>query len=194
MNKFSQEEAIALDRAQGFRIARYKHLPVVILWRPYKSGKLEVKAYRGKAARPAWHYNLGLRARAEKYVAEWIAAVAKREEYSAACKREKQAKRAALKAADHWTVADVFYNSWGYDQTNVDYYQITHVGKKSVGFRKVSQSTAEECFMSGPTQPRRNEFSGEEIRKNLSPDGSIPMKHGCASKWTGKAVWSSWYA
>jgi hypothetical protein len=191
--KISKEQAVEAARASGFRIVRFKASSVVVAWKQGQGDKVHVKGFRGNAGKASFYYSFRNRSQAEAYVNDFSARVGGSEERQAARRADLKEKREALKASDHWTVGDVFYCSWGYEQTNVDFYQITHVGKKSVGFRKICQSTAERYHMSGPTQPRRNEFAGEEVRKNLSPCGGIPMKYGSATKWTGKAVWSSWY-
>lgn len=121
--------------------------------------------------------------------------------------------KAALKAArdaivNPYSVGDILYNSWGYDQTNIDFYQVVAKTRKTATLRKLSSGVRERGFMSGDTTPYPGSFVGEPFRKTLQvylekPWGSdslqpckpyIPMEHGSMSKWEGSPVNCSWYA
>lgn len=60
---------------------------------------------------------------------------------------------------------DVFYDSWGYEQTNIDYYQVVAVKGLSVTFRRIAASIKEDSFMSGNKVAKINEFTSEDIVK-----------------------------
>ena len=42
-------------------------------------------------------------------------------------------------------VGDIFRNSWGYEQTTVDFYQVVRVSAKSVWVRRIKGDTAVTC-------------------------------------------------
>lgn len=192
----TRDEQIASLRVRGWQIFRFKTAPVVIAFEPpaEKGGRCAAKAWRGNAHRPSWFYTFRSEEKARAYAEEYTASVAKMVAYRADRTATERAQRTALKASDHYAIGEVLYDSWGYDQTNIDYYQVTELKPRSIVIRPIMQAYSEQCFMSGPTQPRRNEFSGEPITKPLRADGSIASKHGCFSKWTGASVWSSHYA
>jgi len=83
------------------------------------------------------------KARFEAYNAQTLELFKKREERMAARRAARKAERAAAKEANKDLIAsvkvgDVFSMSWGYDQTNVDFFQvIAKVGKESVRVRQV---------------------------------------------------------
>lgn len=57
------------------------------------------------------------------------------------------------------SVGQVLYSSWGYDQTNIDFYEVVkgaEEGKFAV-IRQLKQSTTETGFMSGHTSPATGE-------------------------------------
>lgn len=60
-------------------------------------------------------------------------------------------------------VGQILYTSWGYDQTNIEYYQVTAVGKMSITCREITCKVKETSFMSGPAVPQINEFCGPEF-------------------------------
>jgi hypothetical protein len=91
-------------------------------------------------------------------------------------------------------VGDILSYSWGYDQTNVDFYEVLEVkGKRVVIVQEVGQKSAGgEGFMSGKVVPNGNRI-GQPLRKVASGD-SVPMEFGTASLWDGKPEYWSGYA
>jgi hypothetical protein len=92
---------------------------------------------------------------------------------------------------------DIFYNSWGYDQTNIDWYQVVSLTKsgKSVKVRPIAGKMKETGFMSGITVPQKGKFSGSAITKKIGiNNGEVFLKfpHGWTSKWDGKPKHASW--
>lgn len=53
----------------------------------------------------------------------------------------KEAKKSALQnVQNQFNVGDLFYHSWGWEQTNINFYQVIEVKKSSVVFRSIAQS------------------------------------------------------
>ena len=105
---------------------------------------------------------------------------------------ERTVERRKQQTAPHTLeVGDILYTSWGYDQTNVNFYQITEiVGSRTVKLREVRQSIDHtECY-SDYVMPVKNEFMtgprGEEMTKRVT-NGYVKIS-SCqsASKWDGK--------
>lgn len=83
---------------------------------------------------------------------------------------------------DRIEVDDVFENSWGYDQTNIDYYQVVAVTAKAVKLRQIAAGHVEgsDGFMSDRCGPVRNVFISDEVLTKfprLSTYGSEPEWH-----------------
>jgi len=98
-------------------------------------------------------------------------------------------------------VGDIFYDSWGYDQTNIDWWQVVQItgSGKSVKIRPINGKYKETGFMSGQTTPLKGKFKGSAITKRWGiSSGSVyinsPSGHGWCSKWDGKPKFSSSYA
>ena len=89
-------------------------------------------------------------------------------------------------------VGDIFVASWGYEQTNVDFYQVTAVLPTMLKLRPIAKKTAQQkTDMSRTVVPEANKFTGPEIRKKLSSswDGKPSVKltsYSWAYKWDGK--------
>lgn len=75
---------------------------------------------------------------------------------NAKSREEEKAKRKALANKPHTLkVGDILYSSWGYDQTNIDYYKVVKlVGKNSVKIIKVSTATqSTDCVSQDKATP-----------------------------------------
>ena len=204
MNRTKQTEIINQHRAKGWTIVTSKKAAVTFALAPGRenSTRVWVKAWKGNATLPCWNYTFRDAARAEAAAEQLVQDTAKSEAFRNAAAAERKAKRDALKAADHWTVGDVVYTSWGYDQTNVEFYQITALKQKSVIVRQISMNSSDHGQPGGgKTAPCRYEFIGPEIFCPLSETGRFsagpcwtydkpPFRHNCY-KWEGRAVYTS---
>lgn len=115
----------------------------------------------GRAVNPTWHYRFKDGQQRINEVTRTFKNVAERAEYKAARKA-----KAAEASANHGVkVGDVFCSSWGYDQTNVDYYQVVAVGNKTATFCKIAQLSESDGFLQGNCVPATNQFIGKPFKK-----------------------------
>jgi len=84
---------------------------------------------------------------------------------------------------------DIFYSSWGYEQTNIDFYQVTKVSDSMVTLRMIAQD-ATEHDMRGTCTPRPGEFIGNPIRRKPRGNGAEALlkikSYAYAYPWDGK--------
>lgn len=123
----------------------------------------------GKAGKPAFNYSFKSAERRAEWVAQWF----KSQDSAAASKASRASVKKAQRAAGHQlAVGDVLRSSWGYDQTNIDYYEVTAlVGKRMVEIRELAQETEETQFMQGKCVPVKGSYLGEAMRKVVSTAG-----------------------
>jgi hypothetical protein len=71
-------------------------------------------------------------------------------------------------------VGDVLRSSWGYDQTNIDYYEVTAlVGSQMVEVRRIAcQSEDSAAYMQGQSVPAPGEYIGAAKRYKVSEYGA----------------------
>ena len=97
-------------------------------------------------------------------------------------------------------VGDIFVNSWGYGQTNIDFYQVVGITKsgKSIKIRAINGHTTNSGYMCGDKTPKPNNFKSDKIfTKRLYYYENVPhinMEYGCCELWDGKPERCSWYA
>jgi hypothetical protein len=80
-------------------------------------------------------------------------------------------------------VDDVLVNTWGYEQTNVDYYQVTAlIGKSSVEIRSIAKDSIETGSMVGVCTPILGHFLNNPMRKRVIDGYCVRMDYGSASR------------
>lgn len=142
------------------------------------------------------------------YVQNWLTNLAARE-------AEKEAKRAEAKTWHHDLPGDILNGSWGYDQTNQEFYQVVGVNptSNSVVIRKIGGHHIDgiDGFMCASVVPDKDSFRGPERRALVQQKGykGTPRINICVEvggkwhndgyrvgldKWDGKPSYSSWYA
>jgi hypothetical protein len=179
-------------RLRGFEVHEYPEYNCII---GIKSKELIAIAFIGTAGNPAWHYSFRTPEGMQKYINDFLESQKKNLEY----KQERKNKRKApALSAVPFKPGDILYDSWGWEQTNVDFYEVVEVRTAStIVLRQIAQNTEETGFMSGHTTPRPGEFIGEPIIKRIQwYEGRpyIKSEFGCISKWDGRPVHCSWYA
>ncbi len=118
-------------------------------------------------------------------------------------KRKEARKQARANLVNPYKLGDIVYDSWGYDQTNIDWYQVAKVTKRSITLRPIAAQLDVQGINHGSSLPRPNEFVENEkpVRKILqvlmqndgTPQVYIKSEHGWISKWDGeKSVGCSW--
>jgi len=113
-------------------------------------------------------------------------------------------RKGTINAIDKVKVGDIFVNSWGYDQTNIDYFQVTRKTNKTIYIREISSEVKETGFMCGDSTAKKDCFKGEEIRKTayeyedkescLAGNIYVNFDYGCGKLSDGGAESCSWYA
>lgn len=94
---------------------------------------------------------------------------------------------------------DIFVATWGYEQTNADFYQVIAVTPKGVRIRHIkSKEKTEGSSMSGYAVPIKDAFDGSPKTKRITIyDGEenirIDSSQGLANKWDGNPVGISTY-
>jgi len=93
------------------------------------------------------------------------------------------------------TVGTIFEDQWGYDQTNVDFYQVVAVTPATVMVRPIAdRRTGTARSMCGHALPRPNQFTGPARRKRpytWRDHWYIRSEHGSCRVWDGQASYYS---
>jgi hypothetical protein len=95
---------------------------------------------------------------------------------------------------------DIFYNSWGYDQTNIDFYQVVATTAKTISLRKIKgfSTDYDARLMYGNKKAVKDSFANDEIiRKTpylFDGEWRISFEYGAGCQWHGEPMSFSCYA
>lgn len=126
------------------------------------------RGFSGRRNRADFAYRFNNAERMNAYIAEYIAGIAAQRERAA----QRRAERVAAARNAVVNVGDIFRASWGYDQTNIDYFQVVAVRGQMMDVREIG------CLSEGnglPDQgvcvPAPNSFRGEAKRVRIQAYG-----------------------
>lgn len=153
----------------------------------YGAGLLAI-GYQGTSKNNSFHIRFRDEARRDVHIADFFVGLAWAAQVKANQEAEAKAKKAELVST--LAVGDILYRSWGYDQTNVDFYQVVKRTPKSVMVVPIHGETTEDGFMCGTTIPVKDSFrEASPVSKRIRKGGA-----GDLSLWDGLPKRCSWYA
>jgi hypothetical protein len=163
-----------------------------------KNGKVYGIAYIGTAGKSAWHYRFRSVEDVKRRAAELFASLADHKKRMDDYRRERSQPHT-------FKVGDIIYNSWGYDQTNIDWYRIVKTSRNFVWIQPIAAHITETAFMSGTSSPHVDTTSPTPekwgyvdakgaVEKHKASGERVTMKFGSGTKWDGKPKGCSWYA
>jgi hypothetical protein len=142
---------------------------IIIVTYQNNRGHYSLKIYKKNAARPFVNYYFKSEQTRQKYIDDNIASAESRVSNK---NRRKMARKAATKNAVV-AVGEIYRTSWGYDQTNVDFYQVVRVKGCFAWLQEIGATYV----------------NGSESQIMPNPEhkiGSPKRKKICASLYTGK--------
>lgn len=148
-------------------------------------GRVAAVAFVGRGTKPRWRYTF--RSDDER----------RREIDRLFAERRPFAQARAERARPHTlAIGDILDCSWGYEQTNVHFYQVTRTLPASVELREIEslQVEAAPLAMRGTCTPVRDRFIGEAKLYRADGTNSVTVRqHVRASPWDGRPRhWSSY--
>lgn len=109
-----------------------------------------------------------------------------------------QPKAERVRYSHGYNVGDILECSWGYDQTNVDFYQVIDTTSKQLLIRKINSVEKRTGDMIGEVLPLKNNFSGKAFRRKTHEHRGEWFvrinEYQFAGKWDGKPQRVSHYA
>ncbi len=102
---------------------------------------------------------------------------------------------------DHqYQVGCILNSSWGYEQTNIDFYKIVKRSNNFITLQQIGQNKNYTSDMSGTTLPDINTTIGQPFRRKLMIHNNqilgckLEKSYGSISAWEGKPEQFSTYA
>ena len=179
------------------RAVPYDDIEAIVYIYAGSDGRPVALAYRGTARKPVFHLRFGTESALLEYVDRWVKG---RQARDSAMRAEREARRAE---GHGFAVGDVVVSSWGYEQTNIDFYEVVRVlSPKTVAVRQIAATLDPDSTpggaMSGFKRPTRGAFldDASELVCRARGDRVHGVRRGghTASRWDGKPQRCSWYA
>lgn len=116
--------------------------------------------------------------------------------------KRKDARKGTPEMLDKIKEGDIFHESWGYDQTNNNYYQVVSRKGRHVEIREISQIRIDgtEGHMSCNVKAAKDSFLEDSpvMKKLIQFNGETPYLkvrgYSWCSLWDGSPDYDSWYA
>ena len=148
--------------------------------------KLIAVAWSGKRSKYDWYYRFRDKKQMDKYISDYFCKLEDRARLK--IERKEQKKKEKLEFFDSIQVGDIFVDSWGYDQTNVDFYKVTKKLKASIKIVKIGSEVTERFISSMMVVPRPSINTSEEITK-IPQDGYVKTSSfSHAVPWSGNPM------
>jgi hypothetical protein len=146
-----------------------------------KNGKLFGMAFAGKQNKPLWHFIFRNENDRKRRIDETISSRKMHMDFKQKRIEEKKQFKHSLK------VGDILTSSWGYDQTNVDFYEVTAAGEKSVKIREIASKTHHTEVGSDYVVAVPGHFTGPEMLKIVGKNNSLHINNSqWAYPWDGQ--------
>ena len=86
-------------------------------------------------------------------------------------------------------VGDIFVSSWGYDQTNIDFYKVLNVKNKTAILAEIGQKREYTGHMNGRCVPNPDVVGKKTLTKRIMPMQGLPCfkitNYASAYPWSG---------
>jgi hypothetical protein len=184
--KDERDKATIQDGLKILRGMNIKEKPCVKIWRP-------------KAKKPFISYYFQTTDRMEDYINKIIEGFKADMERKEKRKQERKGNPELLKQADPGAI---FHFSWGYDQTQCDYFQVIERRGQMVKVQRIASESVKgsEGHMSDNRTAVKDSFLTDHkvLTKKVQFSSGTPYltmaSYGWCSLWDGKPKYCSWYA
>lgn len=167
-----------------------------------RHGLPSAMGFKGRSGKRSFYFRFANEAKMREHIARFFTGLKQQAENVLNRRQE----RTAVDASAHFAVGDIVYNSWGWEQTNIDFYKVIKVHKNSVTLQGIADERTYTSSMTGtcvpcPDVPARHNYNLRNDELDISRHGVhtsgnrayLSFKHGSGSKWEGRPMgWSSY--
>lgn len=128
-----------------------------------QNGYPSLRIWKGKALKPFHNYYYKSEAQREARLQQ--IKENRKKQLADKAERKEREKQAIANYKHNIKVGDIYYRSWGYDQTNIDYYEVVKVSGRAVWFQEIGQFVDNAYISEDVTKPNRTKLIGEPFKK-----------------------------
>jgi len=123
-------------------------------------------AFQGKSNKPLWYHNFSSESQRQRSIKETID---NRKEHLARKEQERKERREFQHGLE---VGAILVSSWGYDQTNVDFYEVTEIKGKMVVVREIALKNVGSSGDRDKVVPIPHKFIGKPLKRKPTGRGT----------------------
>lgn len=143
--------------------------------------------------------------RMNEFINQKLKELTERKEKQEREKKQKQEAAKSIKASQYFKLGDIIVNTWGWEQSNVDYYKIIGLTDKCIRVRSIGSKIEEKSIyshgMACNVLPDPEKEGDKEYLLKLKPSHDLksiyicnPERYYYFHKWDGRSNYCSWYA
>lgn len=161
-------------------------------------GMISATGFVGRSKKPRFNFRFKSEAERTAWVAKWIekteAGLIARAKYKADLKFCRKQHADAFKAS--LKVGTILSDSWGYEQTNVEFYIVTEVKDSTVTLQELGhiQDGEANSWASCYVLPDTKSPQGAPIKKRVVGSAVRLCSSIALTLWDGRRCYKSWYA
>ncbi len=154
--------------------------------------KYTVMVFGGKRTKYDKYYGFKTKEDRENYILKYFA-----QQENLADSKKKWAEKQKAQAEENqksYQVGDILVSCWGYDQTNIDFYQIVERTAKMATIQKIASEYLEyDSASEDKVVPAKDKFIGKPFKKKVGPYGINLNSYSLASLWDGNPQYKTAY-
>lgn len=166
------ENIQAIENPEGLDIVIYTY---------DRGGEPHAVAFVGKAGKPRWHHRFRSEGQRSKHIKNTV------EERKRHFEEKELRKKEREEFKHGFQVGDILESSWGYDQTNVDFYEVLASREKTITIAEIAKKVARSARGADYVVPVPGRVVGKKMTKRPSSGGWVKISsYAAAKKWDGK--------
>ena len=168
--RMKMDREFYIPKAEGMETVKRDGIDAIVYVYEVK-GRPHACMFGGKRSKPDSHYYYRSVEARDKAVKDYFdglqASIDRKAAYKAKQKAEKE------KAVESIKVGDIFEGSWGYDQTNIEFYQVVEKKGVTCKIQKIGQKVVEETQGCDYVRPNPEVKCGKPVTKRINGSGGF---------------------
>ena len=168
--RMKMDREFYIPKAEGMETVTRDGIDAIVYVYEVK-GRPHACMFGGKRSKPDSHYYYRSVEARDKAVEDYFdglqASIDRKAAYKAKQKAEKE------KAVESIKVGDIFEGSWGYDQTNIEFYQVVEKKGVTCKIQKIGQKVVEETQGCDYVRPNPEVKCGKPVTKRINGSGGF---------------------
>lgn len=177
---------------KGFEVLEGKHCKIL-----HHSEEITSIVYAGNSAKMLYYYRFRNVQQLESFIDNTFNQLERRGEANEAAKQAKRQANKETSAADYYKVGDIIVSTWGYEQTNTDFYVVQRITSKTIEVRACAEIRENYVShgMACDVLPDPAHVYGEPFKLIVRAAGKLASgdNYKYFRKWDGRAQYKSWY-